>query len=349
MGVRGCTDRDDANGNMRAPMVGHDSFRQDAGKGGGYGGAPPARDWHMAVKEYVRNQLYAEMEPLKVQVAVLQKQLVVLDEKSKAIVPARSNSRKSDNSELAEKKLEDMNPRLEEMMNQHDAKLNETNSRLAEAERVLRDFGAINDKFARRHDSLVECVQDLDGRLDQVDKAQQKAAQQVPSPLPHGMLPSVPENYAAVHEAEGHSWPAQLPPGPVPPPGGSGFHGAPPPPGGSGFAGKAPTTPHHNAPSGNGKAALIWTASEHQASLEVEEFSFQVDRIPGMPLGMILRNDGSKLVVDQISEGTHFPIAPGDRIVAIDGIRGESQSLLDMIKRTGTFQISCQRLLSTTL
>jgi len=295
----------------------------------------------MAVKEYVRQQLYGEMEPLKVQVALLQKQLHVLEETCKAVVPARSMSRDSNHSgrgSPSEKKLDEMGPSIENWMHDHESKLSDQTARLTKAEGVLRELGALHDKFAQRHDSLVECVQDLDTRIDHVDKAHstlRKNMELVPSTAPQGPLSSVPEHRAAAHHEK-----SAMPPGWVPPPGAGGFAGAAPSAG-------PPNVPP--AAPGTGAAAHVWTASEHQASLEVEEFSFDVDRRPGMSLGMILRNDGSKLVVDQMSEGSAVPVSVGDRIVAIAGIRGDSKVLLELIRRTGKFQITCQRLLSTTL
>merc|ERR1719491_1112062 len=108
---------------------------------------------------------------------------------------------------------------------------------------------------------------------------------------------------------------------------------------------RAPREDSRGGPGGH-----VWAAKEHQASLEVEEFSFNVNRRPGTSLGMVLRDDGSKLVVDQAStdgNGLALPVSQGDRIVAIDGIRGDSKRLLQLIRRTGLLGITCQRLLST--
>jgi hypothetical protein len=304
----------------------------------------------MAVKEYVRQQLYGEMEPIRVQVALLQKQLQILDEKAQAIVPARNDSRESGRSALSEKKLQDeMSPRLENWMNKQEHEITENQTRIAKAENVLRELGALHDKFTQRHDSLVVCVQDLDARIENVDKAMARKmdfdASKMQS-IPNGMLPSVPEDYASNHGGGygAHNGGGALPPGYVPPPG----HPQPQS-GGAMFGGpQQPRTANVQAQA-PGAAAHVWTACDHQASLEVEEFTFPVDRQPGVSLGMILRNDGSKLVVDQTSEGCNIPVATGDRIVAIEGIRADSKGLLELIRRTGKFQITCQRLLSTTL
>jgi hypothetical protein len=299
----------------------------------------------MAVKDYVRQQLYGEMEPIRVQVAVLQKQLQELDVKTQGMVvpiggsPGRNNSRGSD---LSEKKLEEMSPRLENWMTKQESDLGETNNRLAEAERVLRDLGAGCEKFTQRHDSLFVFVQDLDRRIDDVDKAaqanhqeakfnhQQVLAKAVTSaPMPHNSPLPTPDHHGGY--AAG---PLPIPtpawaPSPLASPGGQPISAA---------AAAAAGLPQNK-----------WTASDQSASLEVEEFNFQVDRKPGMSLGMILRNDGSKLVVDKISEGSSVPVTLGDRVVAIDGIRGDSKVLLELVRRTGKFKITCQRLLSTTL
>jgi len=303
-------------------------FRVDAAGGGGMG-APP-KDWHMAVKDFVRQQMFSEMEPIRVQVALLQKQLQILDEKSTqvAMIPPRSNSR-DQGMEKKANMIEEVNPEMENWMKDTTDKFGEVHNRVARAEGVLRELGALHDKFAQRHDSLVECVRDLDVRIDHVDNvvATKHTQVHVPSGPPTGPLPTL-------HEEElfkpGHS---PLPPGFVPPPGGGQFSGAVPAPAG--------------APAG--AVASVWTAQEHQAALEVEEFGFDVNRIPGVSLGIVLRNDGSKLVVDQIQEGCTMPVNQGDRIVGIDGIRCESKQLLELIRRTGKLKITCQRLLTTSL
>jgi hypothetical protein len=311
----------------------HSPFRQDAGGSPpSYQPALPPRDWHIAVKEYVRQQLYGEMEPIRVQVALLQKQMHILDEKSQQLVPARherENSRVSDRSALSEKKLEEMNPHLENLIHITETKLGETTTRLARAEGVIKEITALQDKFTQRQDSLTECMQDLDSRFDRVHRIVMKENFDPIKPVPpapnSNHLQSVPEHYAPQH-----GYKDEMTPGWVPPP--------------------APyNAPATRPPPPSAAAAHVWTASDHQASLEVEEFSFQVDRRPGVSLGMILRNNGSKLVVDQASNGSSLPVSQGDRIVAIDGIRGDSHILLELIQRTGKFKITCQRLLSTTL
>lgn len=295
--------------------------------------AMPPRDWHMAVKEYVRQQMFSEMEPIRVQVEMMKKQLLILDEKSVAVVPARSNSRGSERQLETEKKMMEgeggaNDPRLEGFMKDQADKFGEVHSRVGRAEGVLRELGALHDKFAQRHDSLVECVRDLDVRIDNVDNAVARA--QVPLTPPGGPLPSVPEDF--VPDYKGH---APMPPGFVPPPAGFGQQhhaGAPP------SAQKA--DPGNNA---------VWTAREHAAALEVQEFGFEVERIAGVSLGIVLRNDGSKLVIDQIQEMCKMPVQDGDRIVGIDGIRADSKKLLELIRRQGTLRITCQRLLTTSL
>jgi hypothetical protein len=291
----------------------------------------------MAMKEYVRAQMFTEMEPMRVQVALLQKQLQELDVKSQQLVALnpRNKSRESDQSALSEKKQQEMSPRVENWMHEQDTKITETNSRVGKVEGVLRELGALHDKFAQRHDSLVECVRDMDLRIDHVDKiatqTQNAPAVHVPAGPPGGPLASVPEDGVI----DGHG---SLPPGFVPPP-----------PGGGGYAGAAQHSKSGAASSSSGSGAQVFTAREHQAQVEVEEFDFEVSRQSGVSLGVVLRNDGSKLVVDQINEGCGMPVIPGDRIVAIDGCRGDSKALLEMIRRTGKFKIICQRLLNTSL
>merc|ERR1719198_2411369 len=89
-----------------------------------------------------------------------------------------------------------------------DSKLRETNNRVTQAESVLRELGALHDKFAQRHDSLVSCLQDLDRRVESMDgsaKSSKKIdleARKAPSPVRArpGVgelvpLPTLPEEY----------------------------------------------------------------------------------------------------------------------------------------------------------
>jgi len=293
--------------------------------------AMPPRDWHMAVKEYVRQQMFSEMEPIRVQVEMMKKQILILDEKSVAVVPARSNSRGSDRQLETEKKMTEggeNDPRLEGFMKDQADKFNEVHNRVGRAEGVLRELGALHDKFAQRHDSLVECVRDLDVRIDNVDNAVARA--KVPLTPPGGPLPSVPEDF--VPDYKGH---APMPPGFVPPPANFGNQQ---------HAGAKPS--EQRADPGNN---AVWTAREHAAALEVEEFAFEVERLAGVSLGIVLRNDGSKLVIDQIQDICKMPVQDGDRIVGIDGIRADSKKLLELIRRQGLLRITCQRLLTTSL
>jgi len=80
----------------------------------------------------------------------------------------------------------------------------------------------------------------------------------------------------------------------------------------------------------------------------VEEFSFSVHRKPGSSLGLNLSVERAHLVVTQVNR-QQSPLCHGDRIVAIGGVRGDGEELLQMIRRTGTFTITCQRSPSTSV
>lgn len=290
---------------------------------------PPPRDWHMELKEFVRQRMYSEMEPIRVQVALLHKQIRTIDEKTQHVAligspPDAVQEKKSTTPQHI------ISPDMEAWM---DTKLRETNNRVTHAEGVLRELGALHDKFAQRHDSLVNCLQQLDKRVGEMDGLG-KSSKQIDLEARKAPCPSVPR--PGVGEL------VALPDEYIMPP-----HTRP------GLGSLAGTAPHPTvAPSCSSRGSAggqVWKANDQQASLEVEEFSFCVDRGPGMSLGMVLRDDGSKLVIDQINEGNTMPVTLGDRIVAIDGIRGESKRLLELIRRTGQFTISCQRLLSTSL
>lgn len=280
----------------------------------------------MELKDFVVQRMYNEMEPMRVEVALLHKQINAIDKKSHQVALAGTT--------LLEKKLQAASPKLEALFDQ-------TNQRLTHAEGVLRELGALHDKFAQRHDSLVECLQDLDKRVEHIDEklvssralnletgkmlALDLEPRKAPSPLSSrpglGALTALPEEYI-------------MPPHPLP---------------GLDDRGHAPLLP--NCDSSGELGNRIWAVKDHQASLQVEEFSFNVNRRPGTSLGMVLRDDGKKLVVDQAgTDGSlALPVIQGDRIVAIDGIRGHSKELLKLIRRTGCFVITCQRLLSTSL
>jgi len=270
----------------------------------------------MAVKEYVRQHIFNEMEPMKVQVAMLQKQLNEVVEKSTEVVPVRSNSEPN---RSIEEKAQDISPRVENWMYVSENRIGETNARVGKVENVLRELGALHDKFTQRHDSLVECVQDLDQRVDHVKTALETKPRMNMDVQTNGLL-SVPEGHH-----QGLALPSIPPGGWVPPHGSRNF--------GSG--------PQH------GNATFL--ALEHEASLEVEELSFTVERRSGAPLGMILRNDSSTLVVDKITESCTMPVMMGDRIIAVDGVHGDSKTLLELMRRIGNFSITIHRLLSTTL
>jgi len=270
----------------------------------------------MELKDFVRQRMYSEMEPMRVEVALLHKQIKAIDEKTQHVALVGSPQ---------EKKLEVVSPKLE-------ALFDDTNNRLIHAEGVLRELGALHDKFAQRHDSLVECLQDLDKRVEHIDE-KLVASKQIDLEARKAPCPSVPRpGVGELFLTDEYIMPPHTRPGLRE----------------DGYAAVAPM-----CSSRGGSGGHIWAAKEHQASLQVEEFTFNVNRRPGTSLGMVLRNDGSKLVVDQAGDGgpqgITMPVNPGDRIVAIDGIRGDSKKLLELIRRTGQFTISCQRLLSTTL
>lgn len=310
-----CTDRTDQKRegdtypmSARVPP-GSGPFRHDA-SGSGLNMSMPPRDWHVAVKEFVRQQLYGEVEPLRVQVALLQNQIRSLDQQL-----ALGDSHASPEKKLMESDW--ISPRLESWMTEQDNKFYETSARLEKAEGVLKELGMLHDKFLTRHDALVQCVQDIDERVDKAIAGKQ--------------LGPDTSKFATGHPGEPHNALA---------PDAFGF-GAP--------TNSVLPTPHVDDPAPQNGSHQVWMAGEHQAALEVEQFSFQVERKPGTSLGMILRNDGKKLVIDKIVEGCPLPVKVGDRIVGIDGIRAESERLLEMIRRNGTLQITCHRLLTTTL
>lgn len=293
-------------------------FRNDA-SGSGLNMSMPPRDWHVAVKEFVRQQLYGEVEPLRVQVALLQNQIRSLDQQL-----ALGDSHASPEKKLMESDW--ISPRAEAWMTEQDNKAYETSARLEKAEGVLKELGMLHDKFLTRHDALVQCVQDIDERVDKAIAGKQLG----PDTSKLGTGPSGEHMNALAPEATGL---------------GFGFP-----------TNSVLPTPHLDDPAVDANAVRpqngshqVWMAGEHQAALEVEQFSFQVERKPGTSLGMILRNDGKKLVIDRIVEGCPLPVKVGDRIVGIDGTRADSERLLEMIRRNGTLQITCHRLLTTTL
>jgi len=296
----------------------------------------PPRDWHMELKEFVRQRMYTEMEPIRVEVASLHKKMQMLDQKTSTAL-ALPDVRKD---EALEKKLDVVSPQMEAMVE-------EMNGRVTKAEGVLRELGALHDKFAQRHDSLVQCLANLDKRVSQMDDtvAKTKALVDVsPVKAPMSNVAKLGEvdprdrespknmNSAAKDMA---TTPRYARPGL----GALGGEVAQTP--------MQPQTPMQGRVDSRGKN--IWNAIDQKASLEVEEFSFNVSRRSGVPLGVVLRDDGFKLIVEKIEPGNSLPVNPGDRLVAIDGVRGDSKVLLEMIKRTGQLTISCQRLLSTSI
>jgi hypothetical protein len=310
-------------------------------------GMPP-RDWHMDIKEFVRQRMYSEMEPIRVDLAMLAKQVQVLDVKTQQVALVGSQLPESE-----EKKLgEILSPKIEAWVEGKLQGLQDTNSRLSHAEGVLRELGALHDKFALRHDSLVECLQDLDKRVEQIDglvvanKQMDMAVTKLPSggmaPHPSAPRPGVkelvplPGEYQTIPPPQSRAGFAE----PIKPPFGEGGHAR-------AASRQAPVTP--SSASRGASGGNVWTANDHEAYLQVKEFTFSVNRIAGVSLGMVLRDDGSKLVIDKINEGITLPVCQGDRIVAIDQIRGDSKKLLELIRRTGQLAISCQRLLSTSL
>jgi len=96
-------------------------------------------------------------------------------------------------------------------------------------------------------------------------------------------------------------------------------------------------------------AASVEKIRHHQAYVEIEEFSFQVDRCANMPLGMTLHEDGRALAVRHVFSTCSMPIIEGDRIIAINGSRGDSKVLMYMIRGTGFLDVTCQRMLSATV
>merc|ERR1719408_435085 len=95
---------------------------------------PPPRDLHMELKEFVRQRMFSEMEPIRVQVALLHKQVQTIDEKTQQVALI---GRPSD--AIQEKKAmtpqETISPDVQAWM---DSKLRETNNRVSHAEGVLR-------------------------------------------------------------------------------------------------------------------------------------------------------------------------------------------------------------------
>jgi hypothetical protein len=92
----------------------------------------------------------------------------------------------------------------------------------------------------------------------------------------------------------------------------------------------------------------IFMTSTQEASLEVEEFVFQVDKTSGS-LGLVLRNDGDTLIIDKINDGCVLPVNVGDRLVGINGKHMTSNAILEELRRKGRMAITCHRYLSTTL
>lgn len=254
---------------------------------------------HLNVKEMVRQQMQAELEPVRMQLADLQKLMQSVD-----VMTASSRTDPELSDAMMEQKMKPDTSRYENM-------LAGQGFRLQSAENVLRELGGAFDKFVNRHDALMQHVQDIDFRMDEMDKVIKAAADEAGRMTK--MVPASRENSRKAAASRENS---QLLTRTI---------------------GRLPNESSQQF------------SSVQQASQQVEELSFQVDRRYGMPLGIVLRNDGSKLVVDQVLESCTIPFNLGDRIVAVDGVRANSKKLLEMVGQNCIFKITCQRSCTETI
>lgn len=81
------------------------------------------------------------------------------------------------------------------------------------------------------------------------------------------------------------------------------------------------------------------------------EFVIRVDRSSGTPLGVIIEQSGVEFVIKEVNEGVisiwnsdnSSTVIPGDRLVAVNGRRGDAKALIAELKELKVLQITVAR------
>lgn len=260
------------------------------------GGLEPTqmRELHTAVRELVARDLQNELEPLRMQLAVQQRQLQHMEHRCQQI--AQQHQTLQTRTELegrTEKKLEfEPGPGFETWKTLQER-------RLSSAEHIIREMTSIQDKHSQRQDTLMQSFSELD---EKIDKMTSRNLMVSPHILPDRIV--APVSMSDADFGVGRALESIMP----------------------------------------NTASSVFTKS----GIEVEEFTFEIDRSSGS-LGLMLKNDGDLLAVEKINSGCILPVNIGDHVVAVNGVRNDVNAMLEELRRKARLSVTCERSLSTTV
>jgi archaellum component FlaC len=290
----------------------------------------------MTVKEHVLRELQSEMEPLRKKVAVWEQQVQDLGQQFETFTHTAQQSQLAQLSlhESVEKKMEmEISPQMEAWKQNHD-------KRLLRVEDILHNVVGQQDKYSQRQDGIMQCVSDMDERFEKLEnivsgleKLEKIVSSKAPSRKGSWDESPMRWNEAANHyscdldeELDQFSLSRAL-------------------------SDSAPRSQQMRPGTYNLPIQMnigFHVPRSREASREATEFSFEVD-VKGGPLGLLLRNDGLVLHIDQVNDGCLLPVSAGDRIVAVNGIARNCQAMLDEIHKKGKLRMTCQHGNMTTL
>lgn len=270
------------------------------------------RELHAAVRELVAHDLHNELEPLRVQLALQQKQLQLLEYRYQEFAQQAQHTRSQiehRSNERSEKKQLDMepNPGFEAFKAFHER-------RLSSAEHIMREMSLVQDKSAQRQDGFGNLLTTLMHSFSELDEKIDKVASSKMTVVPPHMQPDRTAPPASMGDAD--------------------FGLSPLPE----TLGRTVESVMSNT------ASCVFTKS----GIEVEEFTFEVDRTSGS-LGLMLKNDGDMLAIEKINSGCILPVNVGDRLVAVNGVRDDNNAMLEELRRKVRLSLTCERALFTTI